>query len=253
MQKTLTIRQLEKVLADMNKRGIPFAAKEMLNRMAYDCARKSAPQIIKSRMTLRNSWTLRSLVYNKVSKTQKNVNLMYSEAGSTEKYMRKQEQGYTRSHSGGIAIPTSAAAGQYKQKPRTRVIKTSLRFNRVDAMKPRSVSGKTEKQKSIIAIQEAIKKKKKFLLYRFRQHHGVWKLDGGRRQGRGWPGGATLTLIYDMRQKRHRYPSSKWLADAAMRATNDGARAYEDALRKQIDIAVARSAAMAAKDATIKV
>ena len=121
MELKLDIDDLEKDLKTFKRSALPFATRETLNQTAYH-GRLIGRRVVQEKFTERNKWTRNSIRFKKTTGTL-DIDQQESEVGSTEAYMRTQEEGGAerKKHKHGVAIPTSYAAGQGRSKGRTRL------------------------------------------------------------------------------------------------------------------------------------
>lgn len=239
------LRRLEKVLGELSYKGLRFAVRAALNQVAYDAAGRARNEIRKS-FIVRNNYTVRSVVYDKVAPGQKNVQKMASAAGSVQEYMAKQEEGYTTRSGGkhGVEVPTGETAGTPGAIPRRKVVKRAY-YRRGLRMSKGWGDAKTEKGLLMEKVFMAMKSGRRVISATLMGLPGLWLLKGGRRGGRGWPRGARLHLLYSMGKKSVTIKSTPWLTRASKTAAAGMPELYRRELEKQIE-AIARANALKA-------
>jgi len=226
--------ELERILKQLRDKSVPFATKQMVNKTAFD-ARGYAQEEIEDEMTLRNKWTRGSV---RVVQTKTlNIREQRASVGSTQEYMRHQEEGYTSVSRGkhGHAIPTGYSAGQEGQRPRTKLPRRPNQVQNIRLARFRA-RGKTTKQRALRAVQEGIKSGHRLVYINFGpgKKKGIMRILGGRKTfKRGWPDGARLKMIHAL-QKTVRIHKRPWLVPAVIRARRNMPGHYRDALIFQI-------------------
>lgn len=147
------VKELQKALDKFAKQAVPHAMRNGCNRSAFE-ARDVWGKRVESEMTLRNTFTARSLRVQKARGT--NTETMQATLGSTAPYMGKLEVGGPESaRSGkGLPIPTPVASGQAPGAKRTKLVRAS---NKMTAITLAKRPGATRPQRNAIAIQRALK------------------------------------------------------------------------------------------------
>jgi len=145
------VRKFEKALATYAAKGIPHAARTALNATAFEARKEWTGQLGKG-MTLRNTWTTRSLQVDKARGTQ--MASMQSVVGSRAAYMGVRETGETKVKKGrvGVPIPSPVAAGQARGANRTKLVRRANRLPNIHLAKR---PGRTPQQRNAIAIRQA--------------------------------------------------------------------------------------------------
>jgi hypothetical protein len=237
--------RMEKVLGELSSKGQRFAVRAVLNQVAYDAAGRARNEIRKS-FTVRNNYTVRSVVYEKVPPGQKDPNKMVSVVGSMQEYMAKQEEGFTERSSGkhGVEVPTGETAGTPGAIPRRKAVKRAF-YRRGLKMSKGWGDAKTEKGLLMEKVFMAMKSGRRVISATLKGLPGLWLLKGGRRGGRGWPRGARLHLLYSMGKKSVAVKPTPWLSRAAKTAAAGTPELYRKELEKQIE-AIARANALKA-------
>lgn len=226
------IKKLETELRKLSKTGLTYATKFSLNRLAFDTSLEGKKQVGKQFIE-RNKWTRGSIQYRKTMG--KTVDQMYSEAGSTEKYMAKQEEGFQTKEP---VIPTPAAANQPKAKIRTKKVAKKHLMNAI------KLSRKSKTGNTAHRVREAIKAGQKHVYItpstdHFHRKRGIYSILGGKKLGNRWPKGAKLRLVYNLDKKSTVTKPTYWLSKAANRAgkLDNWQKIYAEELQKQIDLA----------------
>jgi hypothetical protein len=230
------IEQLEKDLDRFGKRAMPYAIRDTLNTTAYKAA-EFAKENIGRKFIERNSFTRRSIQYEKTFA--RDIDQMKSAVGSVQEYMAKQEEGFTRQKSGphGVAIPTSAAAGQGEARVRTRRLQRRNWLSQVNPPKNR-IRGPG---RTVSAVREAIKSGKRvvFIDKRYDQWDrptGFYRVLGGRKSARGWPTGAKLRMLYSVDKPSVRTEAHKWMDPSVDKVVRKFPEIYREAVIRQIEI-----------------
>lgn len=228
------LKQLEKDLKVFAARSLPYAARDALNKSGW-AARGHAQDNIRKKFIERNKWTRGSVRVRTTANLR--VDQMEVEVGSTEEYMGKQETGgIKRSRTGrSVAIPTAYSAGQEGARERTRLPRRPNRVKNIQLKQGRQ-QGKTRKQALVIAVNMAVREKKRFLYLGRGQHggkRGIYRVVGGRYRGSGWPGNAKLRMVASYETRIVRIRESPWLRPAADRAMRGLDRRYAQALLTQ--------------------
>jgi len=232
---TLETDELEKELLVYKRKAFPFAVRNTLNRVAADAASKSKDHIGKH-MIERNRWTRGSVRHTNAQGI--SVGRMRSETGSTQDYMKTQEQGGTKVATGkhGAAIPTSYAAGQESGVPRTRMVRRPNRLNALTLHRLR-YTGASEKQSLIVQVSNAVATNRR-VIYLSEEHgmkrKGLYRVVGGRKRGHGWPTGAKLKMMYDLSKKSIHIPREPWLSESSRDANKNMPLYYRESLIQQL-------------------
>lgn len=216
------IRQFERKLRDLNRRGIAFAETETINRAAFG-TQKGARQNIENNMITRNTWTTRSVMVRKASLTRQEAVV-----GSTQPYMEDQELGATEHARGkhGVAIPTAVASGEGRgANPRRKLVRKPNRVSSI-SLTQRNRSA-TRKQRNAIAIKEAVSSGRRYVMLELQRRKGIFRVYGGKRRPR-------IEMIQDLSRKSIRIPRNPWLMPAAAAQGGQLPRYYAEALSRQL-------------------
>lgn len=222
---TTDFNELAKSLRTFAKKAAPFAVRNALTAQAFHCRKVWTWQIQKS-MTLRNTFTTRSLQVVKASGF--NISTMQSVVGSELGYMKSQEEGDTESKKGkhGVPIPTATAAGMgMKARPRKKQVRKG---NYMAALKVGSQKriGNSQKQRNAIAVKTAAK------------GTGIAYLDLGKRRGlfrvTGGKRGLKVRMLYDLSRDTIRIKPLHTLQQAVEQTVSVSDRIYSAAVLEQL-------------------
>jgi len=227
------IQKLERMLGNFSKTALPYAMKDGANRAAFQTMRTAKADIAKD-MILRNKFTQQSIRVDRA------MDIRRPEAwvGSTADYMATQEFGGVKRKRGkiGVAIPTSESAGQGRSVPRTRIPMARNKLSRI-VLSRRSRVAKTREQATVFAVQDAVTSGKREVYLSLGsggQTKGIFRVKGGSRKfKRGWPKGATLTMLYDLSDTAVNVPRNPWLRPAVDKTLKIAPRLYLQALEFQ--------------------
>lgn len=189
------VRELDKV----SKVALPFAVRRTLNDLAFE-GRKEWQREMRSAFVLRNDWTTRRLLVEKVKGG--TVASMRSTLLSPDAYLIKQEIGGTENHS----VPTGVATAEGRgANPRRKLVRQP---NKVSAIalgqsRPRG----NRRQRNAIAVHVAQKKGLKFVYLEGTKRKGLFRIKGGKRN-------PTLDMVWDTTKKSHRVQPTPTLARA---------------------------------------
>lgn len=216
------VRQLENKLRNLNRRGLPFAEIETVNRAAFE-TQKNARRELGGRMTLRNAWSERSILVRKA-----NRQTMEAATGSTQPYMETQEIGGREDATGkhGVAIPTSVASGEGRgAKPRQKMVRRPNRVSNITLARNARTSNR--KQRNAIAVKEAIRTGRRYIFLELQRRKGLFRVYGGKRKPR-------VEMIQDLSRKSVNIPRNPWLMPAAQKQAAALPRYYAAALKRQL-------------------
>lgn len=192
-------RRLTRDLEKVSKAALPFAVRRTLNEMAFE-GRKAWQSEMRSVFILRNDWTTRRLLVEKVGGG--SVATMRSTLLSPDAYLVKQEIGGTEQHSVPTGIATAEGRGA---NPRRKLVRQP---NKVSAIalgqtRPRG----SRRQRNAIAVHVAQKKGLKFVYLEGTKRKGLFRIKGGKRN-------PTLDMVWDTTKKAHRVHPTPTLARA---------------------------------------
>lgn len=220
------IRALEADLGRLNRRGIPFAVKNTLDRGAF-AARGHAQANIRNGMTNRNKFTERSVRVAKATGLQ--VNRMASRVGSIADYMETQEFGGVKKPNGGEGVPiaTNYAAGQGRgQAPRTRLPRKRNSMAAIQLRRGR-IKAANRRQRNLIAVKEAAKTGHPFVWLDLGRKKGLFRVTGSERRPK-------VNMVYDMSERTVVIPANPWLRPAVDRARPEMPGFYAESLLFQL-------------------
>jgi hypothetical protein len=178
-------RQLEKARIE----GVPHAIRDYCNGAAFE-ARGEWIETIGNKLTLRNTWTVRSIRVEKARGI--DIKRMSATVGSTAPYMADQEEGATNAKSGkhGVAIPTGASAGQKGAKKRTKPIRGRNYLGNLRVTQ--RISG-TRQRRNAAAMQRAVKSGTRVAFLELANgKQGLFRINGSAKR-MGKP-----TMLYDL-------------------------------------------------------
>jgi hypothetical protein len=217
---TKELKQFERDLYALNKRGFPYAIKNSLDALAFD-ARKEWQGEIRSEMTLRNKFTEGSIRVEKASGN--NLQSMRSVVGSIAPYMATQEHGGdVKGKSGNKAIPTDSARSG---KSHSRLV---TRPNKMARIQLAARKGKTQKQRNAIQVSEAKRTGSKFAYLEVGAKRGIFRVTGGKRRSR-------LELIQSLTHTVAKVPKNPTMVTAVERAVRGVGSHYRKALVFQLE------------------
>ena len=211
-------KKLERILADMRAKAVPFAQRNTINDMAFDASRQ-AKAGIKSQFVNRSTWTQRSIRVERARTTSD-----YAEVGSTEAYMLKQERGGT----GEKYNPTGNTTGE---SPRVRVrrkaVRPSMWINKLNATRGRG-RFQTRAQANVAALKEAKASGQRFVVMdRGGGRRGLYRVLGTKKKPKS-------RLLYRLRNTPNVIKPKPWLAPATQQAQGKGPSYYFANMRKEI-------------------
>lgn len=223
-----------KKLHELNKRGIPHAMRDTLNAVAFQ-AQKTWRSEIEQRLTIRSKgFTTRSVRVIRA----RGIDLknMRSEVGSDTSYMGGVETGTTMHSSGkyGKPVPTGFASREEGIRKPKRLPTSGNRRTNIELSK--EGGGKTPAQRRFLAIQQAAKAGKKYLLLKNKAGgHGIYKLvAGGKRRKKQRGKSVRPVLVWDMSRKSIVKRPHPTLKPTLERVNRIGPRLMAREVKKQI-------------------
>lgn len=215
------LKQLEADLGELNRVGVHIAHRSTLNSAAFQ-ARTEAIKNIKSKMVIRNTFTVRRTLVDKATRA-----TPFSVVGSTLPYMKTQEFGGTKSAGGrtGVPIATGYASGEGDTKtPRKRLPRAPNTLRRIKLK--RGAKGRSKKQRNAAAVRMASKSASKMVYLKTNKTEGIFKVLGGssKKRKRGGKSKLRLRMVWSLKKKTVRIPPNPWLRPAVLRV---GARLPE--------------------------
>lgn len=204
-------------------KSFPHITRDTLNNAAF-ITKKRAQAIVKRRMVLKNTWTMRSIQVEKAQGI--DVRNMEARIGSTMEYMAKQEFGDTISKKGkkGLGIPTTIASREGEgARPRRKVVRKPLYMKQIRLLKT-GVKSKSKRQFIVASIMAAAKRggRNRFIYLPFERHPGIYMVTGGKKKPK-------IKLVYDLSRKSIIIPPSPWLSPASDRGARAIPKLYEEA------------------------
>ena len=213
--------RLEADLGKFARHAIPHAQRNTLNAAAKT-TEKVAKVHVDKKMTLRapNNWTKGSIRHKRARGT--NTRSMFSAVGSVQKYMADQEFGSTKRAKGKVGTPltTPYASGEgLNAKPRKKLARKPNKLRNIRLRKTRR-RGVNRKQRTIIAIAEAAKAKRRYVYLDTGKRKGIFRLHGSLARRRGGEGEykpklrlyrPELRMVQDLTYKSVRIPRNPWL------------------------------------------
>ena len=220
--KTADVKRFERHLKFFAAKAVPHANRDAINGMAFG-ARKVWIKEVQQAFTLRNTWTTRQI--RVVRATGIDMARMQSVVGSLAPYMDEREFGETKHKKGkhGIAIPTSAAAGQTGRR-RTKVIQ---RRNALKAIRLHQAVRGGQKQRNAAAIRIAIKSGRRVVYLEKGNRRGLVRITGGKRRPK-------LRTLYDLSKATVKVKAEPTLGRTMEQATQTAPLFYKAALIAQL-------------------
>ncbi len=216
------LRELVRDLRAAREKALPYAIRNALNTAAFE-ARKVWQGEIRRTFTTRNQYTERSILVERARGL--DPRRMRSFVGSTADYMAKQESGAViRGRGQHKPIPGPVAAGLPPGAKRTKLVRSP---NKLSAIKVARARGATVQQRWAIAIGQARREGRKFvLLERPRGGKGLFRLGGGRKR-------STVRLLWDLSRSSVRVPAEPTLGRTLKAIEPKLAHIYQAALVEQ--------------------
>lgn len=220
--------EMQRELEQLAKRGVPYAARETLNGLAF-AGRRIWQEQMASSLTLRNKFTQRRALVERA--TGSRMSEMEAELGHTEDYMRRLEAGIgERARRGGLAIPTEAAAGQAKGSlpaGRKRAVKPSLIIRTLGKVKRQS-KGLPRKVRNARAVRDAIRNGSRLAYLELDRRRGIYRIMGGKRRPQ-------IRKLYDLSRRSVPLPRIPTLQRTLDVALQQGPSLALAAIQKQLD------------------
>ncbi len=220
------IKQFESDLKTFASRAFPFATRNTLNSAAF-FAQTKAKIHVKEDMTLRNSFTLKSIIVEQTGTLR--VSQQAAIVGSTADYMEDQEFGTVNIKKGkvGVRIPTSYSAGLSESaRPRTRVPRGANKIKNIRLTRS-SRTSKSRKQRNFLAILNAVETGQKYVFLDLSRSKGLFKVVGTKKRPR-------IKMVHDLSRQSVRIPRNPWLAPAVEKAQKQLPKIYLDSLIFQL-------------------
>lgn len=193
-------RELMNKLGNFASRGLPHAIKFGLNKSAFE-ARTAYVSRAQEELTLRNAWTRKSIRFSKAGG--RSIAGMESVVGSTQEYMRVQEEGGVEQKKGthGVPIPTSVASGEGRgARPRKKTVRRPSRMRNIQ-LGDADVGSMSRKQRNAVTIAIARRQGKRHVFLELDGNvTGIFKLKGGKRSPK-------IDLIWSLQEPIVRTPA----------------------------------------------
>lgn len=223
------LREFSRKLHLMSSTAIPNAVRYTLDKMAYQTMRE-ARRGLKDHFTLRNTWTSRSIAYEKVGASN-NIDRMESCTGSRMAYMRHQEEGINRAAGGkyGEPIPTTEASGEGQVSVRKKRVLRKFYLSRLRVAKGlyQETKAYAKSTRQHIAIMAAkARKMKRRIVY--------WRSPRSGKEGLVQVLERRLPMLYDLTLDRIRSEPRHWLRKPTNEVTKKLYDIYGKALRFQL-------------------
>lgn len=221
------LEQFAKGLDRFGHKLAKAAARDAVNTTAFE-ARKVWVGEIQSRMVLRNRFTVNSVRVDKA--TLGPIDSMQAVLGSLAPYMDEQEFGASQQVGGRRAIPTSAAAGQYGARPRTKLVRRPYRLGAIQNA-AKSNRGLNSRQRNAIAMKEARAEGKKFVI--LENGHGgknIFRIAGGARNPK-------LHMMWNLSKGSRPIPKNPTLGPTVSQINHRAPKIYRKAVGRQLSIA----------------
>jgi hypothetical protein len=220
--------EMQRELEQLEKRGIPYAARETLNSLAF-AGRKIWQGEMRSALTLRNAFTERRALVERA--TGSRLPAMTAVLGHTEDYMRRLEYGIgEHAKRSGIPIATETAAGQAKgslRGGRKRAIKKSLIIRTLAKVKRQSKSIPRE-VRNARAVRDAIRNGTRIAYLETSRRKGIYRIKGGRKN-------PEVLKLYDLTRPSVPLPRTPTLQRTLELALRQGPSIAFAALQRQLD------------------
>lgn len=235
---TMDVDKLVKILNEINKKGMPYAIKQSLDKAAFNTMKYMKENLDKE-FIIRNTYVGRSMQYRRVNG--KHIDNMESSAGSVLEFMGEQEEGFEKhgtGSTGGVTIPTTAVTNQYGSTRRTKAI------TQKNQMKAIQLAESQKRNKSTIAKIYAARAQGKKEIFidkktdQWKRKTGVYRVIRWRKKKRGWPKGAKLRMIFSLEEKSIRVRPHEWLEPAIKHALPLMHKYFRDAVIEQIQRAI---------------
>lgn len=228
--KSVDIENFSRFLQDEAPRALSYAARQTLNDAAYH-ARSKIAKDLPGQFILRNTWTLRSMQFEKTKEIV--INKMRTSVGTTLKEMAQQEEGRTNVTSGkeGLPIPTTAAAGQ-EGRLRTKPVRKVNRMRNITLTDQRGFASLSRKQQNKAIVLQAAAKRTRYVFLKTDKVKGIFKVTGTKKR-------PVIRLIHNQNKKVTVVRPHPWLEPAVMHVS----RMMPELFRKACDYQVARRAA----------
>lgn len=210
------IRNLERQLNTLARQSMPYVTQRTLNDTAFDAMAAIKANIAGS-MTLRNTWTQRSIRVEKSGRG--SIASQRAIVGSTADYMVDQEFGGVKR---GRSIPTSYSAGQTGSN-RTRVPRKANRITNIALVTRYASRGRSNKQRNFLAVRS----REKFVYMDLGHRRGIFKITGSKKTPK-------INMVQDLTRSSTPIPKNPTIGPGFNEALTRLPAYYADALRFQL-------------------
>ncbi len=220
--------EMQRQLEAIAKRSVPFAAREVVNTLAFE-GRKIWQQEMASSLTLRNRFTERRALVEKARTLR--IDAMEAVLGHTEPYMANLEHGKPeRAAKRWRPIPTEVAAGQAKRSlagGRKKAVRRPNIIKTLGTLKTKGFKGRGRKAQNARAVQQAVKSGKRLALLDMGRRKGIYRVTGKGKRAKIWK-------LYDLSRRVTRVPKTPTLQRTLKKTLALAPRVAFDALSKQL-------------------
>lgn len=202
------VDQMQRELQQMSARGVPFAARDTVNGMAFEGRRLWGLEMQRA-LTLRNRYTQSRALVEKA--TTLRMSAMQARLGHPEEYMRQLEHGgRERAAKQFRPIPTEHAAGQAKGSlsgGRRRPVRRANVITTLGSLKAARRSGLGRRAQNAHAVRHALKSGKRLALLDLGKRKGIYRVEGS-------PKRARIRKLYDLTKRSTPVPKTPTLQPA---------------------------------------
>lgn len=203
------LKEFKGMLEDIAAEALPFAMRDTLNGAAFR-TQKLARANIENEFTLRNKFTARRVLVDKIQSTRTFDMESGAAVGHTEEYMALQEFGGVLTPRGieGYPVPTAVASDEPRgTRPRRKPRAGPRRLRRVKVMP--TVKGKNRAQTNALTVRAAAKRRRRHVKLRTERGIGIYRL-----KNLGDPEDAQPELMYSLERRTRRIKPTPWLQPA---------------------------------------
>ena len=231
MRASITLRgidEMQRELEQIAKRSVPFAARETVNKLAFE-GRTAWQDEMRQSLTLRNRFTERRALVLPARTLR--MSAMEATLGHTEPYMALLEEGRPEKASKRFRpVPTEVAAGQAKGSlagGRKRAVRPKAIITRLGSLAVKGAKARSRKANNARAVQGAIRSGRRLALLDLGRGKGIYRVMGGRRRAR-------VVKLYDLSRRSTPMPRIPTLERALARALAKGEGIAYAALERQL-------------------
>jgi hypothetical protein len=219
---------MQRELETLAKRSLPFAARELVNGLAF-AGRVMWQEEMQASFILRNHWTERNV--RVVPARSLRMSRMEAVLAHPEPYMRLLEDGTPqRAARRWRPIPTEIAAGQSKgslKGGRLKAVRPKALISKLGSLRISGVSRLPRKVKNLRSVQGAIRSGRRLAKLDLGHSKGVYRIDGSKQKPRVWK-------LYDLSFRVTKVPRNPTLERALERVMHEAPRLAYEALSKQL-------------------